>query len=159
MAIKDQFTPSEWNLLMYAPLWVHSFISIVDGKVDVAEAEVLSKEVQNAFFWRDELAHDVLKEVADHFDLVFKEYVNDFRNPKEGIIAIAALLGSKVEPEMAANFKKALFLIAVRTARASGGWVGSKWVGNSISPEEKKAIEEVALILQIPSRELEEALD
>ena len=155
MAIKEKFTTSEWETLQFAPLWVHTTVGLIDGKIDSKETDILADELHKASFWKNDLARELLNSVAENIDTVMQSYIDDPRGVREGISEVANILTQKVDPETAMGFKKALFVIATYTAKASGGWQGAKWTGTNISPEEKKAIQFICETLGVSESELD----
>ena len=148
-------TPQEWKLLQFAPLWVHSAIGLVDGKIDELEADVLGEEIKEAEFWKDPLTEGVFKSLAENIDTIFSEYIHDQRNVWDGLKETHELLKLKIPPTSARAFKKSLFIMAVRTAKASGIWINGKWSGTNVSDEEKDVINRLVAILDLPVKELE----
>jgi hypothetical protein len=43
MSEADKFTTEEWQTLQFCPLWAHTQVANIDGKIDEAENEVLAK--------------------------------------------------------------------------------------------------------------------
>jgi hypothetical protein len=157
MSSKNQYTPEELKLLLFAPLWVNTLVGMVDGKLDSLEIEALVNEIHHASFWKNDLTREILGTLSKDLDRIFPDYAADLHSVKSGLESVNDLLSKKATADDAAAFKKSLFLLAVRTAMASGEWVKGKWTGVNTSEEESKAIENIASILHIPSEELIEA--
>ena len=154
MTLRKKFNETEWETLQYAPLWVHTTVGLVDGKIDTNETDALADEIRKAIFWKNDLAREVLTSIAEDFDTVITNYINDPRGVKEGLSQVNEILSQKISTDISLGFKKALFVLATHTAKASGGWEGAKWTGSSTSPEEKKAIQFICDTLNVTEDEM-----
>lgn len=149
MAYRNSFTYSEWQTLLFAPLWSFNAVAAIDGKVDDKEAEALAKEVAEASLYKNPLAEEVLTDLGASFASVFSAYRVDNRSVLDGLKEAAQLVDFKTMPDIALGFKKAIIGIGVQVANASGGVFGSK-----MSEDEKKALVLVAVTLGVRPEDL-----
>ncbi len=142
MAWQEKFTASEWQTLLFAPLWVFSGIALADGKIDPKEIEAFSTEVSDAPLYKDDLVREVMLALAAGFSEIMTAYQADSRKIDMGLGEVADLLDAKAS-EHADNFKRVLLAIAAKVANASGPAIGGK-----VSDNEKNAFVIIALSLR-----------
>jgi len=149
MSYRSSFSYSEWQTLLFAPLWSFNAVAAIDGKVDDKEAEALAKEVADASLYRNELASEVLGDLGASFASVFSAYRADSRSVLDGLREAAQLVDRKTIPDIALGYKKAIIGVGVQVANASGAMFGSK-----MSEDEKKALVLVAVTLGVRPEDL-----
>jgi len=158
MVFREKFTPTEWETLQFAPLWVHTTVGFIDGKVDTHETDALADEIRKASFWKNDLAREVLTSIKDDLEITLQKYIADPRGVREGLTQVTDILAKKTDPETSLGFKKTLIVLSKHTAEASGGWIGSKWTGSSTSPEENNAIQFIFKTLEISEEDVNSIL-
>lgn len=142
MPWKEQFTDSEWQTLLFAPLWIFSGIALADGRIDPKEIEAFTAEVADAPLYKDDLVREVMLALAAGFSNIMDTYKADNRKVDIGLAEVADLLEAKAN-DHADNYKRVLLAIAAKVANASG-----PMVGNKVSDAEKNAFVIVALALR-----------
>jgi hypothetical protein len=142
---RDKFSDSEWDTVLFTPLWAFHAVAGVDGKVETAEAAVLAKEISEALLYKDDFAREVLSAIGASMQTVMPAYMKDSRNVTQGLMDAARILDEKMPGGAADGFKRAVLGICIETAKAAGPRFGDK-----VSKEEKAAIVLVAAALRVP---------
>jgi hypothetical protein len=123
--VSQGYDEHEWTTLLFAPLWVFEAVARADGRVSDEEWQALFRALRAARKHRHQLTRDVLLELADELDEIMAIFWEDEAQPEEGLSEVADLLAHREPPETAAGFKAELVALAVRVAKASGGWLSS----------------------------------
>jgi hypothetical protein len=142
---RDRFTDSEWDTVLFTPLWAFHAVAGVDGKVETEEAAALAKEISEAMLYKDEFAREVLAALGAGMSTIMPAYMRDSRNVTQGLIDAARLFDEKMPGGLADGFKRAVLGICIETAKATGPRFGDK-----VTKEEKAAIVLVATALRVP---------
>jgi hypothetical protein len=142
---RDRFTAAEWQTVMYTPLWAFSGVAGIDGKVDDAEAAVLTKELSEALLYKDEFTREVFGAIMANLPVIGPAYQADARSPIQGLQEAALLFDAKLPGGGADHLKLATLGICIAAAKASGPRFREK-----ISKEEGTAIALVASVLRVP---------
>lgn len=142
---RSSFTDSEWQTILFTPLWAFTAVASADRKIDDKEAGALAKELSEAMLYRDELTREVLAAVGLGLPTIMPAFAADARSIVAGLQDAATLLDAKLPAGAADGFKHATMLIAMNVAKASGSVFGDK-----TSKEEKAAIALVAVALRVP---------
>ena len=147
MTDKSSFTDSEWQTLLFTPLWVFFAVAGADQNVDEKEVESFTNELQQAVFFKEPLVRDVLLGLAGDFQKIMEAFQKDRRDVLAGLNDAGSLLDTKATTDSANNFKRAMLLIGRNIAQASGG--GPLGMGDKVSDQEKQAIVLVAAALKV----------
>jgi hypothetical protein len=142
---KSNFTDSEWETVLFTPLWAFHTVAGVDSKVDAKEAAALAKEISEATLYRDDFTREVLMAIGSSLPTVMQAYMADRRSSVTGLQEAADVLDAKMSGGAADAFKRAVIGVCIETAKASGPRFGDK-----VSKEEKVAIAVVAVALRVP---------
>ena len=142
---RSQFSDTEWQTILFTPLWAFHAVAAVDRKVEKKEIEALGKELAEALLFRDEFAREVLADVGANLQAVMPAFVADKRAIVDGLQEAARILAAKLPPGGADGFKRAVMLIAANVSKAAGPVFGDK-----TSKDEKGAILVVAVALGAP---------
>ena len=142
---RSSFTDSEWQTILFTPLWAFTAVAAADRKIDDKETGALAKELAEAMLYRDEFAREVLSAVGLGLATVMPAFAADQRTIVAGLQDAATILDAKLPAGAADGFKHATMLIALNVAKASGSVIGDK-----TSKEEKAAIGLVAAALRVP---------
>jgi len=140
MVSKEFFTSQEWQTLEFAPLWVFTAVAGADN-INNKETQALTKELHEAYLYKEPLVRDILKSVADNFNKLMPIFQQDKREIYTGLKEAAKILAIKVTSEQALNFKKDMLLIAQVVAKASGGSIFG--LGDKISKQEEEAMQNI----------------
>jgi hypothetical protein len=143
---RGKFTDSEWNTVMFTPLWAFHTVAGVDSKVDSNEAGALAKELSEASLYRDEFTREVLSSIGASLPVVMQAYMVDSRGSVDGLQDAANLLDAKLPSGGGDAFKMAILNICIQAAKASG----PRLFGPKVSKQEKVAIAVVAMSLRVP---------
>ena len=146
MSIRDSYSPSEWQTLQFAPLWVFGAVAGADQDIDEKEMEALAAEIRDAPIFRDPLVREVMLSLAVDLATVMQEYGPDPRQVLQGLKDTADLLDSKTAPAQANSFKAAMLQVGHNVAKASGGGILRR---DPVSKEEKAALVLVAAALNV----------
>jgi hypothetical protein len=142
---RSSFTDTEWQTILFTPLWAFHAVAVVDHKIDPKESGALAKELSEAMLFKDELAREVLMAVGAGLPTIMPAFAADSRSIVAGLQEAGAILDAKLPHGAADGFKHAVMLIAFNVAEASGSRFGDKK-----SKEEKTAIALVAAALRVP---------
>jgi len=148
---KKIFTNKEWKIMQFSIFWVFNTVAKADGKIDKKELDALSQLMKNSSAILNKLARDIISTIEIDFQKIKDEFDNDNREIIDGLREVSDLLNTKVSPEIAVKFKKALIAIGFYIANASG-----KWLGSNVSSEESIAIKLAGMNLRLTSAQLEE---
>jgi hypothetical protein len=153
MALKEQYTPDEWNLLRNAIFWVFHFIAEVDGQVDGEEIDALFNVFQGGLGVSNELAREVVADISLDPQGALEAFQNVERSAPMGLKLVADLLAEKTDPETARAFSQTMVFLGTMFARASDDVLGET-KGSRISEQEQMAIIIVAAILRLNPEDL-----
>ena len=142
---RSRFNDTEWQTVLFTPLWAFHAVAAVDGKVDDKEVAALAKELAEAPLFRDELAREVLTLLGTDLRTIMPAFMADSRAIVSGLEEAASIFDAKLPPGGADGFKRAVMLIALNVAKASGPRFGDK-----MAKEEKAAAALIAMALRLP---------
>jgi hypothetical protein len=142
---KSQFTDTEWQTVLFAPLWAFSAVAGADREVKPKEAAALTKELSEAALYRDEFTREVLGTLASEPATIMQAYAADRRTVVDGLREVAQILDTKMPGGGGNGLKNAILLVCINAAKADGPMFGDK-----VSKEEKAAIVVVATMLRVP---------
>jgi hypothetical protein len=148
---RDLFNSSEWQTLMFGPLWAFSAIAGADGKIDDAETKALIKEISDAPILKAPLAREVFLAIAVDFPTLLPAYQADTRNAYAGLRDVATLL-TRVDAKQAAMFKFSIMAVGKNVAEASSA-AGTP----GIAPEEAQAWGMISAMIGFDAKEAEKA--
>ena len=130
------FTDTEWQTLLFVPLWTFVACAGADRNIDEKEQAAFAKELGEAALYKNVLAREVLGTLASSLSTVMPAFQADSRNFLTGLSNAADVLDQKVPTNDANDFKKAVLGVGIQVCQASGGGFMGK--GDKISDEEKK---------------------
>jgi nucleotide-binding universal stress UspA family protein len=151
MTAEDSFTAEDWHELELAPLWILAAVGAADGKIDKTERATLIEGVDRCAGHADEFVRRVFSTVSKNFDAIWTTYMQDERFAIHGLRTVGDVLARAADPVQALHFKQTLVQLGVDVADASGGVLG---LGGKRSRAERKALNNVAQALRMPSRRL-----
>ena len=143
----------EWHTLLFAPLWVFMAVAGADGSVDDAELAALGRVLEKSLYLPDDLLRELLGTIARDLRTVFQDFKADSRSVDEGLAEVGHMLDSKLLADHAVEYKRTLFALGDRVARASGG--GLLGIGGRVSVAEKEVLLTVAGLLGLTAEHLE----
>lgn len=143
---KSKFTDSEWQTVLFTPLWAFHTVAGVDSKVDSKEAGALAKEIAEAMLYRDEFTREVLLAIGASLPTVMQAYMVDRRSAIDGLQDAANLFDAKMPGGAGDAFKRAVINICIEAAKASA----PRFSREKVSKKEKVAIAVVAVALRVP---------
>lgn len=147
MTTSAAFSPEQWQTLQFASLWTFTAVAGADGSVDEKEMRALAKELQEAMLFKEPLVREVLMAVVADLGGCLQAFRADKRDILKGLTEVADLLDAKAAPDEAQGFKRAMLLIGINVAKASGGSFFGLF-GNKVSDKEKAALALVAMTLR-----------
>jgi len=146
MALKENYTDSEWAKLENSAFWVFNSVAAADGVIDKREVKAFKRVLQNF----SEFGNDLTREVLSSAGLNFQED-NEYDLSKLGdaLGEVAGILEKKAGKENCLIFKKTLIAIGIHVGNSSGAIFSSKF-----SDEEVDALKEVGTLLGVTEDEL-----
>ena len=137
-----ELSDHEWTTLLFAPLWVFSAVAGADGNVDDAELTAFGRVLEKSLYLRDSLLRELLGTIARDLRATFQAYDADERTIEEGLEEVGRMLDTKLLADHAIAYKRTLFALGDRVAKASGG--GMLGIGARVSTAEKAVLLRVA---------------
>jgi hypothetical protein len=142
---REKFTDTEWQTIMFAPLWAFHAVAGADRKLEQSEVAALAKELTEAVLYKDEFTREVLSAIASSMTTTMPAYLKDPRAIMDGLVDAARVLDAKMPAGAGDALKVAILGICIQTAKAAG-----PRFGNKVSKEEEAAIVMVAAALRVP---------
>ena len=141
---KSKFSKSEWETIVFAPLWAHTLVAAADGEMEEKEHAVVFTEISPAAC-EDEFAREAFAVFAADPQGVTKAWGKQGLGALDGLQEVARILRAKMPAGAADGLKNAIVLVAVKTAQAAGPTFGDK-----MSNPERAGIAIVATVLNVP---------
>jgi len=134
---------TDWQTLLFAPLWVVTLVGGADGTISPAEFDALGQRLREARPVSGRLAHDLVETLATEYVHRWHQYERDPRPARVGLAAVAAILDRRSSDREGFLVRAALVDLGVDVAQASR----SRLVGPRTSAAEERAIAEVRAAL------------
>lgn len=145
MTNRTSFTTDEWQHLQLAPFWTVFAVAASDGNIDQKELRAMLEQIAQASVVGSPLVKEVLSSVVNNTDGLASRAKGRGVDLFTGLKRVADILEAKATLQEAEDFKRALLLMGLNVARASGGFLG---FGDKVSKEEKLALIVIAKTLR-----------
>jgi hypothetical protein len=149
--VKDPYAEAEWQLLVFAPMWIYDSMGYPDVDLDDAEwEEFFERLLDRKDAATNELTRSVLAALDESWEDIDADYRGDETEPLGGLRKIAELLERRELPDVASVYTFTMVDVAFDLARVSGFEVTSVSLGG----EERQRVTALAEALKIDADEL-----
>lgn len=148
---KDRYTEEEWQLLVFAPMWIYDSMGYPDVDLDDAEwEEFFERLLDRKDAATSELTRSALAALDESWEDIDADYRRDESDPLGGLRKLADLLERREVPDIASTYTFTMVDVAFDLARVSGFEVTSASLGG----EERQRVTALAEALRIDADEL-----
>lgn len=140
-----KFSNNELNTLLFAPMWVYSAVSEVDGAPKDYEKEAWNREVSTPESYTSPLFQFVLELVRAKWDTFRPHWSADTRSTPNGLRDVRRIADSKLHVDDAREFKESLYKFG-RAIAESGG---EEAPGGGVLQMPKASLDEQDVLIDI----------
>ncbi len=149
--IKRIFSDTEWQTLVFGPLWVFTGVGGADNHIDDTEIAAFAEELQELKRHKSEYIQEILKILGTHLPDHMSQFKKDTRDIFSGLREVVEILDSRCNPDEVDTILEDLFQIALRIARASSQ---NQYDKDNISREKQAILDLIASTLILRESEI-----
>jgi hypothetical protein len=147
IAVKEKFSPAEWELLKLLPFHIFVMVAGADRKIDEKEIAQLNEDLKTAPYYKDPLHRELFLDILASDVNALAQEAMDPSKLLQRANQIKAILKEKLTLDEYQRFVASIFVNGLQIARASGG--GFLGRGDKVSEEEKLALAAFAAMFEL----------